>query len=104
MFAVRTLTPTSTAQWQGLWWLAGAVRDDSSAAMTQILAQSAGTGEDGTRLLEMAAQQRLSTDAQRAAFCCVMGASDPAQAAERLLRLPLKVIGTLRISAMSYLL
>ncbi|KAK9813973.1 hypothetical protein WJX73_007570 [Symbiochloris irregularis] len=75
---------------KGLWWLPGASRDDSSAAMTQLLAESAGAGEDGTRLLKLAAQQRLSTDVQRAAFCCLMGASDPAQAAERLLRLPLK--------------
>ena len=59
-------------------------------SMTQLLDESA-PGEDGTQLLQLANQQRLSTDAQRAAFCCLMGASDPAQAAERLLRLPLKV-------------
>ena len=80
---------------QGLWWTPGAADSRMAAAAapgsTSQLVAEAAAGAEGARLLQLAAAQRLSTDAQRAAFCCIMGATDPAQATERLLRLPLKV-------------
>ena len=45
----------------------------------------------GAELLKLAAAQRMSTDARRAAFCVVMGSEDFIDASDRLLRLPLKV-------------
>lgn len=78
---------------QGAWWLAGEQGPSAGvgqgAAMSQALAQAA-AGAQGTDLLQLAAAQRFATDVQRAAFCCIMGSSDAAQATERLLRLPLK--------------
>ena len=48
-------------------------------------------GPGGAELLKLAAAQRMSTDARRAAFCVVMGSEDYIDASDRLLRLPLKV-------------
>lgn len=48
-------------------------------------------GPGGAELLKLAAAQRMSTDARRAAFCVVMGSEDFIDASDRLLRLPLKV-------------
>lgn len=48
-------------------------------------------GPGGAELLKLAAAQRMSTDARRAAFCVIMGSEDYVDASERLLRLPLKV-------------
>lgn len=41
-------------------------------------------------LLRLAASQRMTSEPRKAAFCVVMGAADCADAAERLLRLPLR--------------
>lgn len=52
-----------------------------------------GVGEDGRQgsLAALAASQRFSSPAARAAFCIIMGASDYLDAAERLQRAGLKV-------------
>ena len=72
---------------QGQWWLPGAQRQDSTALSS--LAAQAG-GQRGSELLQLATQHRMVTDAQRAAFCCLMGAVDAEDAANRLLQLRLK--------------
>ena len=56
-------------------------------ALAMALADDCG----GADLLRLAAEQRIGTDARRAAFCVIMGAQDCVDATERLLRLPLKV-------------
>ena len=48
-------------------------------------------GPGGAELLKLAAAQRMSTDARRAAFCVIMGSEDYVDASDRLLSLPLKV-------------
>ena len=56
-----------------------------------VAAAAAGEqGPGGAELLKLAAAQRMSTDARRAAFCVVMGSEDYVDASDRLLRLPLK--------------
>lgn len=54
-------------------------------------------GPGGAELLKLAAAQRMSTDARRAAFCVVMGSEDYIDASDRLLRLPLKVKTVLHV-------
>ena len=57
-----------------------------------VAAAAAGEhGPGGAELLKLAAAQRMSTDARRAAFCIIMGSEDFVDASDRLLRLPLKV-------------
>lgn len=56
-----------------------------------MAAVEAEQGPGGSELLKLAAAQRMSTDARRAAFCVVMGSEDYIDASDRLLRLPLKV-------------
>ena len=56
-----------------------------------MAALEAERGPGGAELLKLAAAQRMSTDARRAAFCVVMGSEDYIDASDRLLRLPLKV-------------
>lgn len=56
-----------------------------------MAAVEAERGPGGAELLKLAAAQRMSTDARRAAFCVVMGSEDYIDASDRLLRLPLKV-------------
>lgn len=46
-------------------------------------------GADMERLLQLAAAQRMNTEARRAVFCVVMGSEDCADATEKLLRLRL---------------
>ena len=79
---------------QGLWWLPSVADADSLQPMKGGLAMAAMEGErgpGGAELLKLAAAQRMSTDARRAAFCVVMGSEDYIDASDRLLRLPLKV-------------
>ena len=86
---------------QGLWWLPSAAEAAHLAPLPGTARALAGEGGPlgggpldgggGTDLLAAAAGQRMSTAARRAVFCAVMGAADCADAAERLLRLPLKV-------------
>lgn len=62
-----------------------------------MAAVEAERGPGGAELLKLAAAQRMSTDARRAAFCVVMGSEDYIDASDRLLRLPLKVRFVLQI-------
>lgn len=63
-----------------------------------MAAVEAERGPGGAELLKLAAAQRMSTDARRAAFCVVMGSEDYIDASDRLLRLPLKVRTMLQVS------
>lgn len=80
--------------WQGLWWLPSVADADKLQPLKAGLAMAAVEAEGGpggAELLKLAAAQRMSTDARRAAFCVVMGSEDYIDASDRLLRLPLKV-------------
>ncbi len=80
---------------QGLWWMPSIADTDSLQPMKGGMAMAALEGGEGgpggAELLKLAAAQRMSTDARRAAFCVVMGSADYIDASDRLLRLPLKV-------------
>ncbi len=80
---------------QGLWWMPSIADTDSLQPMKGGMAMAAMEGGErgpgGAELLKLAAAQRMSTDARRAAFCVVMGSADYIDASDRLLRLPLKV-------------
>lgn len=80
---------------QGLWWLPSIADADRLQPLKGGLAVAAAAdgegGLGGAELLKLAAAQRMSTDARRAAFCIVMGSEDYVDASDRLLRLPLKV-------------
>ena len=80
---------------QGLWWMPSIADTDSLQPMRGGMAMAALEGAEGgpggAELLKLAAAQRMSTDARRAAFCVVMGSTDYVDASDRLLRLPLKV-------------
>ncbi len=78
---------------QGLWWMPSIADADSLQPLKGGMAMAALEGErgpGGAELLKLAAAQRMSTDARRAAFCVVMGSEDYIDASDRLLRLPLK--------------
>ncbi|GAB4822711.1 hypothetical protein N2152v2_009757 [Parachlorella kessleri] len=85
---------------KGIWWLptaADAVHQEP-AARAALKAAAAGAGDHeggvaGPELLKLAAQLRMNTDVRRAVFCIVMGSEDYVDAFEKLLRLPLKVVG-----------
>ncbi|CAG9459980.1 unnamed protein product [Pedinophyceae sp. YPF-701] len=62
---------------------------EATAAVRQRLDDLEG-GTTSQELLRLAARMRMNTDVRRAVFCCVMGADGAADAAERLLALPLK--------------
>lgn len=80
---------------QGLWWLPSIGDADRLQPLKGGLAVAAAAagehGPGGAELLKLAAAQRMSTDARRAAFCIIMGSEDFVDASDRLLRLPLKV-------------
>ena len=87
--------------WQGLWWLPSVADADKLQPLKGGLAMAAveaERGPGGAELLKLAAAQRMSTDARRAAFCVVMGSEDYIDASDRLLRLPLKVRTMLQVS------
>ena len=90
----RTVICSHWGAWQGLWWLSSVADADSLQPLKGGIAMAAveaGRGPGGVELLKLAAAQRMSTDARRAAFCVVMGSEDYIDASDRLLRLPLKV-------------
>ena len=93
-----TMTSQSAGWLQGQWWEAGAQQAVPMASLRQAvpglpdsaLADGDGAGGEGG-LAALAAGQRFSSPAARAAFCIIMGASDYLDAAERLQRAGLKV-------------
>jgi nucleolar MIF4G domain-containing protein 1 len=86
------------ASHRGAWWLPAPAGvdappdeddgDDGGRAHARAAAAARGARE-GAELLRAAASLRMNTDARRAVFCALMGADDCADAAERLLKLPL---------------
>lgn len=90
---------------QGQWWLSGVVASD-----TDNLEEVAGTIDkeipETKKLLQLAAAQRMNTDARRAIFCIIMSAEDYIDAFEKLLRLELlgkQVLYTYSIFSIVYL-
>ncbi|EFJ47843.1 hypothetical protein VOLCADRAFT_91452 [Volvox carteri f. nagariensis] len=98
---------------KGMWWMpvAGEALDDplmlaaaggggggGSVGAASATATATGAGGGGAaataastaRLLQLAAAQRMNTDARRAVFVAIMGSEDCREAHEKLLRLPLK--------------
>ena len=79
---------------QGIWWLPQAGELEQVPGMGKLLQSQ--TERFGDDLLQQAARQRMNTDVRRAIFCIIMGSEDYADASERLLRLPLKVMLTVK--------
>ncbi|GLC58960.1 hypothetical protein PLESTB_001421700 [Pleodorina starrii] len=89
---------------KGMWWMpvAGEALDDplmlaaagdgggGSGASGTAAAAGAAAAASNAKLLQLAAAQRMNTDARRAVFVAIMGSEDCAEAHEKLLRLPLK--------------
>lgn len=73
---------------RGQWWLSG-----NLATTTEDVEDVAGTIDkeipETKKMLELAAAQRMNTDARRAIFCVIMSAEDYIDAFEKLLRLDL---------------
>ena len=73
---------------KGLWWLSG----DADSAMTNIEVVANKIDKDvleTQKMLQLAAAQRMNTDARRAIFCIIMSGEDYIDAFEKLLRLDL---------------
>ncbi|KAF8061907.1 MRF1 [Scenedesmus sp. PABB004] len=64
--------------------------DDDDGGGAGAGAGAGGGAPGAAQLLALAAGMRMTTDARRAVFVAVMGSEDCAEAAEKLLRLPLK--------------
>ncbi|KAL3830156.1 hypothetical protein ACJIZ3_018958 [Penstemon smallii] len=73
---------------KGQWWLSG-----DMASTTENIEEVAGTIDkeipETKRMLQLAASQRMNTDARRAIFCVIMSGEDYLDAFEKLLRLEL---------------
>lgn len=73
---------------KGQWWLSGDL-----ATTTENVEEVASTIDkeitETKRMLELAAAQRMNTDARRAIFCVIMSGEDYIDAFEKLLRLDL---------------
>ncbi|KAL8480332.1 hypothetical protein ACS0TY_027032 [Phlomoides rotata] len=73
---------------KGQWWLSGDI-----ASNTENIEEVAGTIDkeipETKKMLELAASQRMNTDARRAIFCVIMSGEDYIDAFEKLLRLDL---------------
>jgi nucleolar MIF4G domain-containing protein 1 len=102
-----TLGDLCTASTSGRWWVVGASwqRDPKTGGDGGEAGAGAGGGSGAgagasraddkvsvdAKLLELARQQRMNTDARRQVFVAIMGADDAEGAMERALRLGLKV-------------
>lgn len=73
---------------RGQWWLSGDI-----ASNTENIEEVAGTIDkeipETKKMLQLAASQRMNTDARRAIFCVIMSGEDYIDAFEKLLRLDL---------------
>ncbi|XVF30747.1 hypothetical protein REPUB_Repub16aG0085100 [Reevesia pubescens] len=73
---------------KGQWWLSGdmvSATDDVEEVATRIDKEAT----EAQKMLELAAAQRMNTDARRAIFCIIMSGEDYIDAYEKLLRLDL---------------
>lgn len=84
---------------KGQWWLSG-----DMASITDNVKEVASNIDkevlEAQKMLQLAAAQRMNTDARRAIFCIVMSGEDYIDTFEKLLRLDLhgKQVGALRFS------
>jgi nucleolar MIF4G domain-containing protein 1 len=77
---------------KGQWWLPG-VADGAGEDLASGKAEIAGVmdsgGAEADKMLQLAASQRMNTDARRSLFCIIMSAEDYLDAFEKILRLKL---------------
>lgn len=75
---------------KGQWWLGGGNAEEQGPDVRIEVAGAMDAGAvEAERMLELAAAQRMNTDARRAVFCVVMSGEDYMDAFEKLLRLKL---------------
>lgn len=74
---------------KGQWWLSG-----DMASSTDNVEEVANTIDkevlEAQKMLQLAAEQRMNTDARKAIFCIIMSGEDYIDAFEKLLRLDLQ--------------
>ena len=73
---------------KGQWWLSG----DAASATDNVVEVANRIDKDVVetqRMLQLAAAQRMNTDARRAIFCIIMSGEDYLDAFEKLIRLDL---------------
>lgn len=76
---------------KGQWWLPGlpSEGDNTAAGRAEVAGLLDGGAAEAEKMLQLAASQRMNTDARRALFCIVMSAEDYEDAFEKILRLKL---------------
>ncbi|CAA2972835.1 nucleolar MIF4G domain-containing 1 [Olea europaea subsp. europaea] len=73
---------------KGQWWLSGDI-DSSTHNIEEVASTIDREVSEAQKMLQLAAAQRMNTDARRAIFCVIMSGEDYADAFEKLLRLDL---------------
>jgi len=77
---------------KGQWWLPGLPSEGGenlAGARAEVAGYLDGGAAEADKMLQLAAAQRMNTDARRALFCIVMSAADYEDAFEKILRLKL---------------
>lgn len=77
---------------KGQWWLPGLPSEGGenlAGARAEVAGYLDGGAAEADKMLQLAASQRMNTDARRALFCIVMSAVDYEDAFEKILRLKL---------------
>jgi len=76
---------------KGQWWLPGlpSEGENLAGARAEVAGYLDGGAAEADKMLQLAAAQRMNTDARRALFCIVMSAADYEDAFEKILRLKL---------------
>ena len=73
---------------KGQWWLSGDVAS-STGNVEEVANRIDKDVHETQRMLQLAAAQKMNTDARRAIFCIIMSGEDYLDAFEKLLRLEL---------------
>lgn len=73
---------------RGQWWMSGNI--DSTTDVQDVASTIDLEVTEAQKMLQLAAAQRMNTDARRAIFCVIMSAEDYIDAFEKLLRLDLQ--------------
>lgn len=73
---------------KGQWWLSGNILSTSDN-IEQVASKIDKEVMEAQKLLQLAAEQRMNTDARRAIFCIIMSGEDYVDAFEKILRLDL---------------
>lgn len=73
---------------KGQWWLSGNILS-ATDNIEQVASKIDKEVMEAQKLLQLAAEQRMNTDARRAIFCIIMSGEDYVDAFEKILRLDL---------------